>query len=780
MKTLATGKKRVILALALGVGALADPLAIVHAQSNGSESAKAPDSATTSAASKPKDSDAVQLQGVTVTATRREQLLQVVPVSVTAISGKELASSNFQDASDIQYLAPNVTFSASQPVSHGGGYQIRGIGTQTYDSGVEQSVGLVVDDVVIGLPRDPGVSGFNDVERVEVLRGPQGTLFGKNASAGVIQIVTNNPDIGKTSANLNLSYGERGEQIANGNLNIPIGSTSALRLSAFYQSQDGNIPYVVLHGDGDIGDRDSKGFRAKYLWLPNDNLSVLVTAEHQSAYIRDGFTIQSLGIDPMYDSTFNGFAVKPGPNVFASYQDRDSFSNTSINGASAKLDYSLGDYTITSISAFRQMKLTQQADGDLSPVDILDINDGGIRGNQLTQELRLTSPSDQKLEYVAGAYFYHTDISGSILQMGNYYGLLGGIPLVVGGGNRIQHDKTDSYAGFGQATYALTDKWKLIGGLRYTSDLVEGDLHVIPVAGFPYGTAVPYMGNTNGTNVSGKLGVQYTPNESAMLYGTISTGYKGPALDGTTGTLRSVKPESVQSYEFGIKSTLLDDRMTLDAAVYRSDFKNFQTNALYTGGGTVQFVLANAGLMRSRGVELESTWLLVKGFTIGANAAYNDARFKNYLGACYPGQPLSGVVGVGCYVDPASSSEIANYADVGLPNSPKWTYGLHGSYEHPLGQNLKFDAGAIWSWRSSSFTTPSDPGSVTGAYGLLNANLGIGKSDGTWRVGLYARNLLDKRFYGVYALPTLNTNGYVRYVSPDAFRTVGVNLSLKF
>jgi iron complex outermembrane receptor protein len=780
MKTLAMEQKRMLLAIALGV-ALADPLALAHAQSNDSGNTQAKNPATTTPTpSKPQGSDAVQLQSVTVTATRREQLLQDVPVSVTAISGKELANSNFQSATDIQYLAPNVTFSASQPVSHGGGYQIRGIGTQTYDSGVEQSVGLVVDDVVIGLPRDPGVSGFNDVERVEVLRGPQGTLFGKNASAGVIQIVTNNPDIGKTSGNVSVSYGERDEVIANGNLNIPTSSNSALRLSAFYQSQDGNIPYEVIHNGSEIGDRDDKGFRAKYLWLPTDNLSVLVTAEHQSSFVRDGFTIQSLGISPLYNATFDSFAVKPGPNVFASYQDRDSFSNTSIDGASVKLDYSLGDYTITSISAFRQMKLTQQADGDLSPIDILNINDGGIRGNQLTQELRLTSPSDQKLEYVAGAYFYHTDIAGSILQMGDYYGLFGGVPLVIGGGNRIQHDETDSYAAFGQATYALSDSWKLIGGLRYTSDLIEGDLHVNPVAGIPYGPAVPYMGTTNGANVSGKVGFQYMPNENAMLYGTFSTGYKGPALDGTTGTLRSVKPETVESYELGIKSTLFDDRMTLNAALYRSDFKDFQTNALYTNAGTVQFVLTNAGLMRSRGVELESTWLVARGFTVGVSGSYNDARFKNYYGACFPGQALSSVVGVGCYMDPASGAEIANYADVALPNSPKWTYGLHGSYEHPVGQNLKFDASAIWSWRSSTFTTPSDPNSVTGAYGLLNANLGLGKDNGAWRVGLYARNLLNKRFYAAYALPTINTNGYVRYVSPDAFRTVGVNVSLKF
>ena len=136
-----------------------------------------------------------QLDEVVVTATRREQRLQDVPLSVTAVSGEALEKSNFREVSDLQYVAPNVTFSSTNPVSNGGGYQVRGVGTQTYDGGVEQTVGLVVDGVVIGLPRDPGATGFADIERVEVLRGPQGTLFGKNASAGVIQIVSKNPRI---------------------------------------------------------------------------------------------------------------------------------------------------------------------------------------------------------------------------------------------------------------------------------------------------------------------------------------------------------------------------------------------------------------------------------------------------------------------------------------------------------------------------------------------------------------------------------------------------------
>ena len=254
--------------------------------------------------------NAAQLDEVVVTATRREQRLQDVPVSVTAVSGEALEKTNFREVSDLQYVAPNVTFSSTNAVANGGGYQVRGVGTQTYNSGVEQTVGLVIDGVVIGLPRDPGATGFSDIERVEVLRGPQGTLFGKNASAGVIQLVSKNPRIGEFSGNLDASYGERDEQIVRGALNVPLGSTAALRLAAFHNSQDGAIPYV-LHG-GHVGDRDNNGVRGKLLWEPTENLSLILTGDYQTGFARDSVIIDKLGTNARYNALFNQFAIKAG------------------------------------------------------------------------------------------------------------------------------------------------------------------------------------------------------------------------------------------------------------------------------------------------------------------------------------------------------------------------------------------------------------------------------------------------------------------------------------
>jgi len=706
-------------------------------------------------------------------------------VAVTAVSGQTLERSNFREASDIQYLAPNVTFSSTNPVANGGGYQIRGVGTQTYDSGVEQTVGLVVDGVLIGLPRDPGATGFADVDRVEVLRGPQGTLFGKNASAGVIQIVTKNPRLEQTSGELNLSYGERDEKIAQGVVNLPLGSTAAVRLSGFYNSQDGAIPYAVRK-DGHVGDRENSGVRGKLLWQPVDALTVTVAADYQKGFARDAPIIHTLGINPRYNNLFAGFATKPGPDTYISYQDGDWRANTKVRGVSGQADYKLGDFTLTSITAYRKSQMTQLSDIDHAPIDIFNYSDGGLDSDQFTQEFRITSPSGGKLEYVAGLYYLDTHVDGWTTQKGDFLKFSTGssaYPPAVLYGERDQKNHTKSYAAYGQATYALTDTFKLIGGLRYTNDKVPGSLVVKPVAGyFTYGTLLPYSGEVSADNVSGRVGAQYQPSRDLMVYATYATGYKGPAIDSLNGQIKRVNPETVKSYEAGVKSTLWEGRMTLNASIYRSDFTDFQAQALDLTSATPRLGLTNAGLMRAQGAEVETHIKLAEGLTVGGSVSYNDAQYKDYTGACYTGQPTSSTVGTGCYALPgAAGTFVANYAGARLTNAPKWSYNLNASYERSVSDQLKLDASVNWSWRDDSYAITADPKSVVKAYGMLNANLGLGRDNGAWRVGLYARNLLDKRFYAPYpSLTLINAGGYEKVVSPDAFRTVGAKLSLSF
>nr|WP_314435175.1 TonB-dependent receptor [uncultured Brevundimonas sp.] len=736
---------------------------------------------------------AAQVDDVVVTATRRAQRLQDVPVSVTAVSGETLEKSNFREVSDLQYLAPNVTFSSTNPVSNGGGYQVRGVGTQTYDGGVEQTVGLVIDGVVIGLPRDPGATGFADVERVEVLRGPQGTLFGKNASAGVIQIISKNPRIGDFSGNLEAAYGERNEQIARGALNIPLGSTAAMRLSAFHTSQDGAIPYV-LHG-GNVGDRDNQGVRGKLLWQPTENLSLVLTGDYQTGFARDSVIIHKLGVNPRYNALFDQFVVKPGPDSYRAYDDGDWTADTTVKGLSLQADYRLGDFNLTSITAYRASEMTQLSDIDHAPINILNSSNGGLDSNQFTQELRLTSPGGQRLEYVAGLFYFKTDIKGWTTQGGDILKFVlnnPSFPTAVLYGERLQTSQTESYAAYGQATYALSDTVKLIGGLRYTNDKVDGALVINPVPWAPYvlgaGGLVPYSGSVSADNVSGRVGVQYQPSRNLMAYATYSTGYKGPAIDSLNGVVKEVSPETVESYEVGVKSTLWNGRLMLNGAIYSSDFKDFQAQALDMTSVTPRLALTNAGLMRARGVEIETTLRLTQHLTVGGSASYNDAQYKDYTGSCYTGQPISPVVGQGCYLQPGSTNVyVANLAGERLTNAPEWSYNLRASYERSVGGGLQFDASTNWSWRDDAYALTADKDSIVDAYGILNANIGIGAEDGSWRLGLYGRNILDQMFFAstpalnIPSLaPAFNVGGRERVISPDAFRTIGMKLTVAF
>ncbi len=721
---------------------------------------------------------------IIVTATRREERLQDVPVAVTAISARELGQSGLKEATDIQYLAPNITFSSQNPVANGGGYQVRGIGTQTFDSGVEQTVGLVVDGVVIGLSRDPGVTGFADIERIEVLRGPQGTLFGKNASAGVIQIVTRKPRLGESSLDLSFSLGERSDQVQRATGNLPIGDTAALRVTAFRTAQRGAIPNIVNRTY--VGDRENYGVRGRFLWEPSDTVSTLLTAEYQSAFARDAHTIESMGPETnptvkAYIARFAGLPIQPGPGVFVAFNDGDWTSDQKLWSVQNELNIKAGDHLITSITAYRALKSEQLADIDAAPVDLFNHSDGGVDSNQFTQELRLTSPSGKALEYVFGLYYYRTHNAGWVLQYGKFGGQM---PLVLAGGRREQINTVNSYAAFGNVTYALTDSVKVIGGLRYTNDRNHGTRTITRVT-FPHfllSNALPYDGTVKADNVSGRVGVQFQPDRDLMLYATFATGYKGPAIDGTNGIVSEVRPETVKSYELGLKSTLFDSRAIFNLSLYWSDFSDFQTTALDTNRTPAAFVFTNAGGMRARGVEVETSFRVMPGLTLAANGAYSDATYRDFFGPCYPGQPASAPGGGGCFLQPGTSGTmVSDYAGYALPNAPKWSYTLRASFDQPVGNDLRVDGGLNWAWRSATQVVLGDPKARVQAYGLLNGSIGIGSDNGSWRFGLYARNLFNKHFFAPYAAtPTFNPGGYLRIMSPEAFRTIGATASFSF
>ncbi|AMJ57222.1 MULTISPECIES: TonB-dependent receptor [Stenotrophomonas] len=717
------------------------------------------------------------LDAVMVRSTHQVKPLQRTPISISVVTAEQLDRTNMSSISDLQYLAPGVSFSATAGTANGGGFQVRGIGTQAFSVASEQTVGTVVDDVVIGIPRDPGVAGFSDIEHIEVLRGPQGTLFGKNASAGVVNISTRNPEIGNNRSSLSLSLGERNERVARISTNLGLTDASAVRLSAYYKDQDGAIPSSFHRWN--IGDQTAGGIRGKWLWSASEALDLLLTAERQTLLTRAVAVPYTLGFTTGYNSALAGFDNVGGDN-FVSHGDADAKAFQGVTGFSGKADLKLPNGAqLTSITAYRGSTVNQVHDVDQTPANYLNNNLTTIRAHQISQEFRLAgNAANERLDYVLGAYYVNVASTYEYFAYGafnyalreprNYFSLNG----------PKQHVDADtkSYAFYANASYPLSDRWSGSAGMRYTHDKVVAGMTPISVPFIdgkpvlPLNTVLASSGQISRENVSGKVAVQFQQTPTLMWYANAATGYKGPTIDPTnTGSYR-IQPEKSTAYELGMKSQFLDRSLTVNASLYRSDFKDFQAQVYVAE--TNGFAMANAGKMRTQGMEMEVNWRPSADFTLIANGAITDAEFLDYFGRCNRDSEAKCQI-----VDGVLQGDLSGFEPTFVS---KYSYSLSGVYYHSLSNGLAFNASGGWSYRSGFYNAVAQAKTRSKGYGLANLSVGIGAEDGRWDVTVYARNLFDKHYRSFYALGVINDGGIMQYLSPDSFRTVGVTLNLNF
>ncbi|MGH6997636.1 MAG: TonB-dependent receptor, partial [Phenylobacterium sp.] len=425
-------------------------------------------------------------------------------------------------------------------------------------------------------------------------------------------------------------------------------------------------------------------------------------------------------------------------------------------------------------------------DADGTKLALLNINSAHQKQNQFTQELRITSPAGQRLEYVAGLFYFDQDVSTTTEIRGNF-------GQVLPAGAYLQNfiDRaisTRNFAAFGQATFNVTDELRLIGGLRYTNEELKarfqrtiptGALAPVPGLGGPALNA-PNL-HAKDDDVSGKLGVQYKFNSDVMAYATYSRGYKGQAINLlnnlSAATVNSgrylLAPETVNNYEVGLRTTPFERRVIFNITLFQTEIENFQAQTY--DAATNSFALSNAGQLRSRGVELETQYRPNQAFQFSGNVAYADTRIEDFAPACYPGQTAA----LGCV---GGRQEVTGSA---LTNAPMWSYTLGASYNRPL-ESIPFDltADVSYSYRSSVFFTFRDPNTIQPGYGLLNLNVGLQSNDGRYGVTLFARNLLDEQFYSGIGTGFLDTNatgaGYTQSLTQDAFRRVGIEAKVHF
>ncbi|MED5546924.1 MAG: TonB-dependent receptor [Pseudomonadota bacterium] len=731
---------------------------------------------------------------IIVTGTRRETTLQDTAVSITAISAEDLANAGYKSPSELQYSVPGLSYN----VQLGAGFLIRGIGTQGFDYSLERAVGVVIDDVVQGQPRSLGFNTFGDIDHVEVMKGPQGTLFGKNASAGVVYVQTKRPEFNVAETSGSLRYGERNEIRIDNTVNIPISDTLAARVTGVYQRQDG---YLTNLYDGESGgDYRDYALRGKVLWQPTDNFELYVIGaiqDHTDGGIGGLATIRNINGDTSngwptnpdadfnmdFDALLDEYGIVPGPDndQYAQNGRNEVFIKQKDIQANMKLD--LGDYTLTSITAYSESNTGSWFDQDYTQSDFYDINNSELWAHQFSQEVRVNSPLGGFVDYVVGAFFWDqkTDaIERSAGKRGRdypedtYFSFNGAMS------NYEAHMR--SYAAFGEANFHFTDRLTLTGGLRLTHDNVFGAY--FPSEDIRYnfeGTPAPATsGRNKKTNLSGKVTLKYEATPDLMFYGTYARGYKAPAVGTSGGTLRMVDAETVDSFEAGVRAQLLDRLLTVNATAFYSKFKNFQSTVVEIGDDNVaRSVLSNAPGVITKGFELGLTLQPTPDLRLAGNISYAPTEYEDFIAPCYSGQPVVDNAGIGeCGALGGTGMNVDGFPSIHAPDT---TLNITGAYTPLLTDNLRLFANANYYYRSSTFGQAGNPNSRVDGYGLVNANLGVGNDDGSIKLSVYARNLFDKQFVArIHTMTFAPAGSYQQYFSGEGARTVGVRLDYAF
>ncbi|WP_110971656.1 TonB-dependent receptor [Pseudomonas huaxiensis] len=701
--------------------------------------------------------DSPTLKAVTVTATRREASLQKVPVAVSVVDGEQLERENRNSVASIVQQVPSLNFRTGASNKDTSLF-IRGVGTISTSPGVEPTVATVIDGVVFGRPGQSTLD-LLDIERLEVLRGPQGTLFGKNASAGVLNITTRTPTE-ETHGFVEQSYfsgNESRTRFGIGGALIP--DTLKGSITTLFGSYDGNVDNKA--NGQEVNGYNRKGVRGKLVFTPSDDLSLTLAADYLQSHDDAPNGVVSKSLLPAFSN-----ALAP---VRADSDNRDIVSDyrshvEDVNkGLSAQLDWNLGDYTLTSITAWRGWDNTQWQDGDrLSTISAAfpGIEDKGeLAYDQYSQELRLASPKGEFLEYVGGLFYMHGKDEETYRRTLK-------TTTVTQQGIADYSTTNDSYAVFGESTLNFTSKLRGIAGLRWTHDDLEYDhrrvsTSTVAVNGIQPGTRS--SGSVDEDGWSGRLGLQYDLTDDITSYLTYSRGYKGPAynvfFNMQPRDTDALKPETSNSWEAGLKASLWNNRLTTNVAVFHTEYENYQANFFDSVAGQVVTRLINAGSVTSEGVELDFALQATSQLKFSGAVAYTKARIDEF--AC-----------------PAGAAASCNVNGKPLPYSPDWKSYVRADYSIPLDNGLDIELGTDFSWQSEvQYDISQNADTVQGAYGIWNASVALADYNEGWRVALLAKNLADKSYS-----PLLATGGnYVyRAVPRDDERYFGIQLRKDF
>ena len=694
------------------------------------------------------DDNNYTLEEIIVTAQKRAQSLQDVPISMQAVDGDAIAKANISRLQDLSDSIPNVTIAKS---SQNARIYVRGIGTNS-NPGFEQSVALYSDGLYMGRGQQSKFP-FIDIERVEVLKGPQGILFGKNATAGALNITTKNPG-DEFEGEVRVAAGEYGEYTGNLILSGPLSDTVGARIAAFGRNFGGYLDNTAL--DRDEEQREEYGVRGTVVFSPSDDLEVNVKYE-SGVFYTDGLNYQTT-YDPQYATALESLMgegklddEKSEANI--GLLNAEPVANkTLLDNLIVKLDYALGDSTLTSISSYSQYDWAISVDFDFSALSVANqIRDENF--DQLSQEIRLVSPGGETVDYVVGGYYQrnHLDIDSYTVVDAT----LLGAPLTVGAFDTFAQ-KSSSLAFFGQADWHLTDDLSLSLGLRWNKEektvdntLITGLYDLTPSATGDFvvstlgGSAHQLDEDRKESHISPMMKLQWDYSDTAMIYAGVSQGYKGGGFDagglnGSSGTSPDdsfeFEEEEVIAYEVGGKMHLQEDTATFNWAVFHSTYENMQVSS-YNGSG---FVIGNAAKAIVQGVEVEYRWAINENLMVNANAAYLDFEWDQFTdAACTVAQDNAWSGSGDCSQDLTGERGAM---------TPELTASLGVQYHTPLTSSIEFRSELNLNYSDEYNTeTDLDPNVAQDAFTKVNLFMAIASMDDTWELAVIGKNLTDEK-----------------------------------
>lgn len=770
------------------------------------------------------------LADIIVTAQRREESMQRAAIAVSVVDSSVLTNANVTNPQALTQIIPSLQVANSAgPYAL---YYLRGVGNFNANALSDSAVAVNLDGIFLARPSSTG-GLFYDIDRVEVLKGPQGTLYGRNATGGAVNIITRRPKIGKFEGDFTASYGNYDAVQVNGALNVPIGDTAAVRFAGQHVKHDGYM------SDG-TSDQDDLAGRVTLRWEPSSSVTVQVGADYYrqrgdgigATVLTDNLSDRRIGLgDPRSAPAFEGVYFFPAGNTYAAIAD-DPYLKNEFWGAYASVDADVGIGTLTAIAGYRSGSLDFRSS---TPSFLINQRE---KDKQFSAELRLASRADVPLQWMVGAYYFSEKIDVPAASFNQQ----------VSGSYQVFNADTDSLAAFGRLTYNVSDRFRLNAGVRYTTEdkAVEGDFYqlsllcggtvlrpnptdpvancfgaprlpntvipgpifapngaIIPFQPFGFGAAFPggplttpsfLAANTfslarkaDFQRVTWRAGFEFDVADRSLLYGSYETGFKSGGFFFTLDD-PVYRPERIQAWTLGLKNRFLNNRLQLNLEAFWWQYSDQQVSSTARDSfGNVVFATRNVGQSRNRGFEIEGLALITPKTQLNFNLQYLDARYTSFLfltpnnSPQVPGQLTSVPPVANCPFTLANPTTVylQNCSGRRPPNAPTWTASIGIEQTVPLGGwNLVLNARTRF---QSSIITGLEylPVQREGSYWQSDASVTLNQADDRYFITAYVNNIENKLIVGnSFPNPFGGENLVVGSLKPP--RTYGLRAGIRF